>query len=117
MKESDIQSEIMCALGGHPSVAWVYVTSAGSFRVRGGYMTVGIKGMPDIMGQMRSGKLLGIEVKKPNEKPKPEQFEVLDMISSSGGVSGWATNVSEALQIIDGSNEGISKALAKEISK
>ena len=102
MKESDIQSEIMIALGEHPKIAWCYVTSAGSFRVRGGYMTVGIKGMPDIMGQMRNGKLLGIEVKKPNEKPKPEQLEFLDMISRNGGVSGWCCDVTGAIQIIEG---------------
>ena len=101
MKESDIQSDIMIALGEHPKIAWCYVTSAGSFRVRGGYMTVGIKGMSDIMGQMRDGRLFGVEVKKPNEKPKPEQFEFLDMISKNGGISGWCTNVSEAMEIIE----------------
>ena len=101
MKESDIQSAIMCALGEHPKVAWLYVTSAGSFRVKGGYMTVGIKGMPDVMGQLRDGRLFGVEVKKPKEKPKPEQLEFLDMISRNGGVSGWATCVDEALQVIN----------------
>jgi len=102
MKESEIQSSIMIALGEHPKVAWCYVTSAGSFRVRGGYMTVGVKGMPDILGQMRNGKMFGVEVKKPKEKPTPEQFEFLELISKNGGISGWCFDVAGAIQIIEG---------------
>jgi len=102
MKESDIQSAIMCALGEHPEVAWVYVTSAGSFRVRGGYMTVGVKGMPDILGQMRSGKMLGIEVKKVGEQPRPDQIEFLEMIEKNKGLSGWCCSVNGAINIVEG---------------
>ena len=116
MKESDIQSAIMIALGEHPDVAWIYVTSAGSFRVRGGYMTVGIKGMPDILGQMRNGKMLGIEVKKPNEQPRPEQIEFLELIEKNKGVSGWCSSVNGAINIIENKNT-IARALAKEIEK
>jgi len=101
MKESDIQSDVMIALGNHPDVAWVYVTSAGSFRVRGGYVTVGFKGLSDILGQMRDGRLIALEIKKPKEKPKPEQFEFLDLVSKNGAVSGWCTCVSEAIEIIE----------------
>jgi hypothetical protein len=101
MKESDIQSDIMIALGEHKDVAWVYVTSAGSFRVRGGYVTVGVKGMPDILGQMRNGKIFGIEVKKPKERPKPDQMEFLDLISRNKGLSGWCTDVLGAIEIIE----------------
>ena len=104
MKESDIQSQIMIALGNHPEVAWVYVTSAGSFRVRGGYMTVGVKGMPDILGQMRNGKMLGVEVKKPKQTPSPEQYEFLEMMTKNGAIAGWCTNVKGALDIINGEN-------------
>jgi len=116
MKESEIQSAIMCALGEHPDIAWVYVTSAGSFRVRGGYMTVGVKGMPDILGQMRNGKMLGIEVKKPKEKPKPEQYEFIDLINKNGGIAGWCFNVEGALDIVSG-KYGIANALTKEVIK
>ena len=102
MKESDIQSEIMIALGEHPDVAWVYVTSAGSFRVRGSYVKVGFKGLSDILGQMRDGRLIALEIKKPKEKPKPEQLEFLDLVSRNKGVSGWCCNVTGAIQIIEG---------------
>jgi len=116
VKESDIQSKIMIALGEHPDVAWVYVTSAGSFRVRGSYVKVGLKGMPDILGQMRSGQMLGIEVKKPKEKPKPEQIEFIDLINKNKGLAGWCCDVEGALDIVSG-KYGIANALTKEVIK
>ena len=107
MKESDIQSSIMIALGEHPAVAWVCVTSTGTYKgLKGGRpIKIGIPGMPDIIGQMRDGRLLGLEVKKPGEVPKPVQHEFLDMISKNGGVSGYATNVEQAMQVVDGNTE------------
>ena len=103
MKESDIQSDIMLALGEHPLVAWVYVTTTGTFKgLKGGAKyKIGVPGMPDIMGQMRDGRLLGIEVKKPGDVPKPVQHEFLDMISKNNGVCGWCDSVKGALQIVE----------------
>ncbi len=104
MKESDIQSEIMIALGEHPNVAWVYVTTTGTFKgLKGGAKyKIGIPGMPDIIGQMRDGTLLGIEVKKPGHIPTPKQHEFLNMIDKNGGVAGWCDNVNDALKILEG---------------
>ena len=103
MKESDIQSAIMCALGEHPLVAWVYVTSTGTYRgLKGGRpIRIGVPGMPDILGQLKDGRLLGVEVKKPGDKPRKEQLEFLDMISKNNGVSGWCDCVEQAIQIVE----------------
>ena len=116
MKESDIQSAIMIALGEHPDVAWVYVTSAGSFRVRGGYMTVGFKGLVDILGQMRNGKTLAIEVKKIGQKPSTEQYDFIDLINKNNGIAGWCCNVQGALDIIEGKH-AIEKALTEGLTE
>jgi hypothetical protein len=102
MRESDIQSQIMIALGEHPRIAWCYVTSAGSFRVRGGYMTVGVKGMPDILGQIKeSGVLFGIEIKKDNGIVSEDQKYFINLINGSGGIAGVARSVSDAIKIIE----------------
>lgn len=103
MKESDIQSAIMIALGEHPSVVFVYVTSTGTFKgLKGGRpIKIGFPGMPDIMGMLRDGRLLGIEVKKPNEYPTDIQEQFLDTISLNNGVSGWCTSAEEAIQIVE----------------
>lgn len=104
MKESDIQSDIMIALGEHPLVAWCYVTTTGTFKgLKGGAKyKIGIPGMPDIMGQLVNGSVLGIEVKKPGEKPTKEQNDFLIMIANNYGVSGWADCVNDAINIIEG---------------
>ena len=104
MKEADIQSNIMIALGEHPLVAWCYVTTTGTFKgLKGGAKyKIGIPGMPDIMGQMRDGRILGIEVKKPGDIPKPIQDDFLNMIHKNGGVCGWCDCVNGAIEIIEG---------------
>jgi len=110
MRESDIQSEIMTALGSHPLVVWVMVVTTGQFKVRGGYITTGhymtehcrsTTGMSDIIGMMVSGASLAIETKKPGEEPTNEQYAFIELVGRNGGISGWATNAKEAIEIIE----------------
>lgn len=100
MKEGDIQSQIMIALSYCPTVAWAHVTTTGTVKRRGKFITVGSPGMPDIIGQMRNGKLFGIEVKMPKEKDSAEQYEFIEMITSNNGVAGVARSVDDALMIV-----------------
>lgn len=98
--ESDIQSAIMSMLLWHPKVAWAFVTTTGVVNRRGSYITVGVKGMPDILGQLKTGQLFGIEVKKPKEKPSDDQYKFINMIVTNGGVAGWATSIEEAMAVL-----------------
>lgn len=104
MKESDIQSQIMIALGEHPLVAWCYVTSTGTFKgLKGGRpIKIGIKGLPDILGQLQNGLLFGVEVKKPKEKPSPDQLYFIELINRNGGKAGYCSDVKGALSILEG---------------
>ena len=111
MKESDIQSDIMCALGEHPLVAWCMVVTTGKFRVKGGFITTGhyitddqkrLTGMSDIIGMLVGGQFFCIETKKPGEEPTKEQGDFLDTVGINGGVSGWARCADEAISIIEG---------------
>lgn len=127
MKESDIQSEIMTAVGSHKSVAWCMAVTTGKFKVKGGFITIGhyiseeqkrLTGMSDVIGQLKgSGKFFCIEIKKPNEKPTEVQYEFMWLVEKNNGVSGWCSSVEGAIQIITDGNDGIAKALAKEISE
>lgn len=110
MKESDIQSQIMIALGDHPKVVWSMVITTGKFRIKGGYITAGHymennqkqkTGMSDIVGMLTTGQLFSIEVKLPDETPTNEQFDFMTLVNKNGGISGWATNVVEAMRIIE----------------
>ena len=109
--EKDIQNDIMIALGSHPRVAWQMVITTGKFRIKGAYITTGQymtehlkrhSGISDIIGQLVNGLFFCIEIKKPKEKPTPEQYEFMELVSRNGGISGFATNVNEAIRIIEG---------------
>lgn len=110
-RETDLQSNIVQALGRLPQVAWVMVVTTGKYRMKGGsFVTTGYyhdtadmqskTGMSDIIGQLKTGQFLAIEVKLPGETPSDEQYYFIDMVEKNGGVSGWVTSVDEALGIV-----------------
>jgi Holliday junction resolvase len=60
-----------------------------------------LSGLPDIIA-CYEGRFVGIEVKKPTTRHTVtlRQQAVLDMIAQSGGITGVATSVEEALNLI-----------------
>lgn len=52
-------------------------------------------GVPDILCCSNGGKFIGIEVKRPGQKPKPIQKAFLDTINSLGGIAFSAVSVEE----------------------
>lgn len=52
-------------------------------------------GVPDILACSNQGKFIGIEVKRPGEKPKPIQQAFLDAINKLNGVAFSAVSVEE----------------------
>jgi hypothetical protein len=102
LKESKLQTDIMNMLLNHELVSWAYVTSAGGFRVKGGYITVGFKGLSDIIGQLKDGRLFAIEVKLPGKTPTPEQLGFIETVNSANGVAGWCDSVEGASLILIG---------------
>lgn len=105
VKESDIQSAAMDLLLRHPKVAWAFVTTSGTLKGRNGHwMKLGFPGISDIIGQLRDGRLLAIEVKKPGEKPTQLQVEFLQLVEGNKGVSGWVNSPEEVLRILNGAS-------------
>ena len=52
-------------------------------------------GVPDILACSNQGKFIGIEVKRPGEKPKPIQQAFLDAINQLNGVAFSAVSADE----------------------
>ena len=50
-------------------------------------------GTPDIIGWLPGGRFLGIEIKRPGERPRPSQVERLQKINHDGGAGFWVTSV------------------------
>lgn len=96
-KETPIQTGIMNMLTIHKDVAWAFVTSTGVFRGAGGRRyKIGKKGVADILGQLKTGRALAIEVKFPGEEPSEDQYEFLRIVALNGGVSFWCCSAAEA---------------------
>lgn len=52
-------------------------------------------GVPDLLCCSKQGRFIGVEVKRPGQKPKPIQQSFLDTINSLGGVGIVATSVED----------------------
>jgi len=106
-EESDIQSAIMDMLTSHLNVSWCFVTTSGRVKisartgVKNHWVTLGMPGLPDIIGMLRGGISFGIEVKQPGSKPTESQIDFIRHATAHGGRYGWATNVSTAMGIIE----------------
>ena len=85
--EADALREVLKALHAHPAVSWCERMNSGAARVGGRFIRFGFIGCPDILGMLRDGRLLGVEVKAPKGKLRPEQAVFLERIRAGGGVS------------------------------
>ena len=79
--------EVLKALRTHPAVAWCERMNSGAAKVEGRFIRFGFKGCPDVLGQMRDGRLLGVEVKAQAGRLRPEQALFLERIRCAGGVA------------------------------
>ena len=86
-KEAAALVEVLKALRTHPAVAWVERMNSGAVRIGGRFLRFGWPGCPDVLGQLNDGRLLGVEVKGPAGKLRPEQAVFLDRVRTAGGVA------------------------------
>ncbi len=79
--------EVLKALRAHPLVAWAHRVNSGAAKVGGRFIRFGWPGCPDVLGQLKDGRLLGVEVKAKAGKLRPEQAVFLERIRGAGGVA------------------------------
>ncbi len=90
--------EILKALRTHPAVAWAERQNSGAVRVGGRFVRFGWPGCPDVLGQLRDGRFLAVEVKSKTGRTSPEQVAFLDRIRAAGGVAFVARDLRDVLQ-------------------
>lgn len=96
--EKDIQKQILTLLRKHPKIHWVARFNSGTFMDGDRYITSNSqRGMSDILGMLRGGRLLAIECKSRTGKIQPHQQEFLDLISAGGGLAFVARSVEDVL--------------------
>ena len=109
--EAGILREVLELVRIHPKCAFAYRQNAGTFGEN--YTRLGPRGICDIIGMMKDGRYLAIEIKAPGKRPEEHQFAFMKMVSTNGGVAGWCTSIEEAKAILDAhtSDDGIIRPL------
>lgn len=85
--------EVLKALRAHPAVVWCERINSGAARVGNRFIRFGWPGCPDVLGQLKDGRLLSVEVKGPTGNLRPEQTVFLDRIRGAGGVAFMARDL------------------------
>ncbi len=98
--------EVLKALKAHPAVAWSERMNSGAAKVGNRFIRFGFKGCPDVLGQLRDGRLLGVEVKSPTGKLRPEQSFFLERIRGAGGVAFMARDCRDVLRALGAIERG-----------
>ena len=86
-KEAAALVEVLQALRTHAAVAWCERMNSGAVRIGGRFVRFGWPGCPDVLGQLKDGRLMGCEVKAPAGKLRAEQTLFLERIRCAGGVA------------------------------
>ena len=90
--------EVLKALNTHAAVAWCERMNSGAARMGGRFVRFGFKGCPDVLGQLKDGRLLGVEVKAKTGRLRPEQAVFLERIRGAGGVAFVARDLRDVLR-------------------
>lgn len=104
-REAAALVEVLKALRTHPAVAWVERMNSGAARMGKRFVRFGWPGCPDVLGQLKDGRLLGVEVKAPKGRLRPEQVLFLERIRAAGGVAFMARDLRDVrreLQALEG---------------
>ena len=104
--EAQILKAVMALLKRHPKVAQCWRQNSGTFQERNRDGSVRYirantqRGMSDIMGVLKNGRTLAIEVKSATGRMRPGQEEFLATIRQAGGVAGVCRSVEDAQALL-----------------
>jgi len=104
--EAEILRAIIQLLQRHPRVAQCWRINSGTFQERNRdgstrYIRANTaRGMSDIMGILKDGRTLAIEVKSRTGRMRPGQEEFLQTIRQAGGVAGVCRSVEDAQRLL-----------------
>lgn len=90
--------EVLKALRAHRTVAWCERMNSGATRIGNRFVRFGWPGCPDVLGQLKDGRLLGVEVKSRTGRASTEQSAFLEQIRRAGGVAFIARDLRDVLR-------------------
>ena len=99
MTEKQIQKTILDFLHYHPNIAWAERINVGAHVVNDRnsrrFIRYAFKGCSDVIGQLKNGQLLAVEVKSQKGKLTHYQSEFLKKVNDNGGVALVVRSVDE----------------------
>ena len=76
-------------------MAWAARMNTGAIPVGNRLFRAGFVGCSDIIGQMKDGRFLAIEVKRPGKGATPEQYAFLSRVNANDGFAFVARSVDD----------------------
>lgn len=111
MKEQIIQNSILNYLLLDNRVAWAHRMNTGAARygAKGNerFIRFGFPGCSDIVGQLKDGRILCLEVKRPKGKATELQQSFIDLVNKNNGVAGVVRSIDDAAAIITNAEKRI----------
>jgi len=96
--EAAALKEVLIAMTAHPAVAWCERMNSGAMRIGKRFVRFGWKGCSDVLGQLKDGRLIGVEVKAGKGRLRPEQTIFLERIRCAGGVAFMARDCRDVMR-------------------
>lgn len=105
--EADVLRAILAYLKIHPAVALAWRANTGAFTLLGAsgkqrHVRAGFAGCPDILGMLKGGRFLAIEVKRPGGRLSTAQHAFLYRVEHDGGLGFMAESVADVQQRLAG---------------
>lgn len=110
--EHQVQTACLQYLAVCPSVAWAERINTGAVKIPGEpgrkprFVRYGFPGCSDIIGQLKDGRFLAVEVKSRTGRATEAQAAFLKRVATSGGVSGVVRSTGD-LQALLGISGGV----------
>lgn len=93
--EAQVLKAVLAALRVHPRVARCWRMNAGAVMGEGRYMRLGPTGIADVIGYLKTGQFLAVEVKAPDGTVAEHQEAFLAHVRAAGGVAFVARSVED----------------------
>jgi hypothetical protein len=108
MTEAELQAEILFAVGSRPDCR-IWRNNTGVGRTLSGQRVIrfGLVGSADLLGILRGGRFLAVEVKTAKGRQSEAQRNFQRMIESMGGIYVLARDVQTVVDVIDEETGGI----------
>lgn len=93
--EALVLRAVLHALRVHPQVAWCERMNSGQVEIEGRHLRAGWVGAPDVLGQLKDGRLLAVECKSATGRLTGPQRDFLSRVAAANGVAFVARSIDD----------------------